>query len=180
MAAALTDIGGHGFVFGLAGLSGSGKTTLAEKLIAALVSRGYRVASIKHAHHAFDPDTPGKDSWRHRKAGASQILVSSALRRVRFTETPEGDEAGLETLLAELAPADFVLVEGFKSVDFPKIEIWRQETGHDFLYPQHPGIKALASDTPLGDVSLGDCPLPVFDLNDTDAIADAVIKRLEK
>ena len=85
------EAGKHGFVFGLAGFSGSGKTTLAEKLISALCQRGFSVASIKHAHHAFDADTPGKDSWRHRKAGATQMIVSSSLRRVKFTETPDGD-----------------------------------------------------------------------------------------
>jgi len=164
----------HGMVFGLAGYSGSGKTTLAEKLIQVLTERGYTLASIKHAHHAFDPDTPGKDSWRHRKAGASQMLISSALRRVHFTETPDRKEADLDTLLGELQPADMVLVEGFKDIDFPKIEIWRKATGNPFLYPERPGIKAVASDIPLPD-----CPLPVLDLNDAGAIADAIIKGLD-
>lgn len=163
----------HGFVFGLAGYSGSGKTTLAEQLISILVSRGHRVASIKHAHHAFDPDTPGKDSWRHRKAGASQMLVSSALRRVKFTETPDRNEADLPALLAELDPADFVLVEGFKAVDFPKIEIWREQTGQPFIHPEFPGVKMIASDVPLAD-----CPLPRLDINDPEAIATAVENRL--
>ena len=129
----MIDQSRHGFVFGLAGYSGAGKTSLAEKIISALVARGHNVASIKHAHHHFDPDTPGKDSWRHRKAGASQMLISSALRRVKFTETPDKNEAGLPALLEELSPADFVLVEGFKKIDFPKIEIWRQETGRPFF-----------------------------------------------
>lgn len=167
------DTARHGFVFGLAGLSGSGKTTLAEKLINTLAQRGHSVASIKHAHHAFDPDTPGKDSWRHRKAGASQVIVSSALRRVHFTETPDGPEADLDTLLAELAPVDFVLVEGFKSVDFPKIEIWRADAGTERLHPAFPGIRMVASDAPLPGEDL-----PVLDLNDPDAIADAIINRL--
>jgi molybdopterin-guanine dinucleotide biosynthesis protein B len=162
----------HGTVFGLAGFSGSGKTTLAEKLIRELTKRGFSLASIKHAHHAFDPDTPGKDSWRHRKAGASQMLISSSLRRVHFTETPDGREADLNTLLGELMPADMVLVEGFKDIDFPKIEIWRAATGNPFLYPERPGIFAVAADTPLPD-----CPLPVLDLNVEAAIADAIIRR---
>ena len=169
----MIDHSRHGFVFGLAGYSGAGKTSLAEKIISALVARGHNVASIKHAHHHFDPDTPGKDSWRHRKAGASQMLISSALRRVKFTETPDKNEAGLPALLEELSPADFVLVEGFKKIDFPKIEIWRQETGRPFLYPELPGIRMVASDTPLPD-----CPLPVLDLNDTEAIASAIEGRL--
>ena len=168
------DNGRHGFVFGLAGYSGSGKTTLAERLIAELTARGHRVSSVKHAHHAFDPDTPGKDSWRHRKAGAREMVVSSSVRRVKFTETPDGDEAGLETVLAELAPADFVLVEGYKDANFPKIEVWREETGHPFLHGSRPGIRVVASDTPVPG-----CPLTVLDLNDVAAVADAVEGRLE-
>lgn len=163
------DQGRHGFVFGLAGYSGSGKTTLAEKLISILVERGHNVASIKHAHHAFDPDTPGKDSWRHRKAGASQMLISSALRRVKFTETPDRNEADLPALLAELMPADFVLIEGFKSIPFPKIEIWRQDAGNPFVYPDHPGVVLIATDS-----TITDCPLPQIDLNDPEAIANAI------
>jgi len=162
----------HGTVFGLAGFSGSGKTTLAEKLISILTERGFSVASIKHAHHAFDPDSPGKDSWRHRKAGATQMLISSSRRRVHFTETPDGIEADLNTLLGELRPADMVLVEGFKDIDFPKIEIWRAETGNPFLYPERPGIFAVAADT-----SLPDCRLPVLDLNDAATIADVIIRK---
>jgi len=161
----------HGIVFGLAGFSGSGKTTLAEKLIHILTERGYGVASIKHAHHAFDPDTPGKDSWRHRKAGATQMLISSSLRRVLFIETPDRNEADLNTLLGELMPTDIVIVEGFKDTDFPKIEVWRAETGNSFLYPQRPGIFAIATNTPLPD-----CPIQVLDLNDASSIADRIIK----
>jgi molybdopterin-guanine dinucleotide biosynthesis protein B len=167
------EAGKHGFVFGLAGFSGSGKTTLAEKLISALCQRGFSVASIKHAHHAFDADTPGKDSWRHRKAGATQMIVSSSLRRVKFTETPDGDEADLNTLLGEINPADFVLVEGYKNLDFPKIEIWREEEANPFLHETRPGIRIVASDT-----ALPECPLPVLDLNNIESIADAVEKRL--
>ena len=167
----------HGFVFGLAGYSGAGKTSLAEKLIAVLVSRGHSVASIKHAHHEFDPDTPGKDSWRHRKAGAGQMLISSAKRRVKFTETPDGNEASLPELLHDLDPVDFVLVEGFKSVDFPKIEIWRQslgdKTNQGYLHHTFPGIRVVASDS-----QLEDCSLPVIDLNNPEAIADLIERRL--
>ena len=100
----MIDQSRHGFVFGLAGYSGAGKTSLAEKIISALVARGHNVASIKHAHHHFDPDTPGKDSWRHRKAGASQMLISSALRRVKFTETPDKNEAGCPHFSKSSAP----------------------------------------------------------------------------
>ncbi|MCE2517297.1 MAG: molybdopterin-guanine dinucleotide biosynthesis protein B [Alphaproteobacteria bacterium] len=161
----------HGLVFGLAALSGTGKTTLAEQLIRIFVERGYRTSSIKHAHHEFDPDTPGKDSWRHRKAGTSEMIISSSRRRVKFTETPDQDEADLPTLLAELSPADIVLVEGFKSIDFPKVEIHRAAMGHGFLYPQLAGIRMIATDTPLGD-----CPLPQADLNSPEAVADLILE----
>ena len=163
----------HGFVFGLAGLANSGKTTLAEKLIASLSTKGFRVASIKHAHHGFEADTPDKDSWRHRKAGARETIISSSNRRVKFTELHNEDEASLDTLLSELSVADFVLVEGYKSVDFPKIEIWRSDLDSPFLYETHPGIRMIASDIPLTD-----CPLPRLDLNDTEAITKAVIGKL--
>ena len=161
----------HGLVFGLAALSGTGKTTLAEQLIRIFVRRGYKTSSIKHAHHDFDPDTPGKDSWRHRKAGTAEMIISSSQRRVKFTETPALDEADLPTLLEELTPADIVLVEGFKSVDFPKVEIYRAALGHDPLYPGLAGIRMIATDTPLDD-----CPLPQADLNDPEAVADLILK----
>lgn len=160
----------HGLVIGLAGFSGSGKTTLAEKLIAQLTARGVRIATIKHAHHDFDPDTPGKDSWRHRQAGAKQVLISSRQRRVHFTETPDGNEADLNTLLDELAPADLVLVEGFKNDPIPKIEIRRQGMEHPPLYESRPHIIAVATDHPLAD-----CPLPQLDLNDPLAITDYLL-----
>ena len=163
----------HGFVFGLAGLANSGKTTLAEKLIASLSAKNYRVASIKHAHHGFEADTPDTDSWRHRKAGASETIISSGNRRAKFTELHGEDEASLDTLLSELSVADFVLVEGYKSVDFPKIEIWRSGLDLPFLYETHPGIRMIASD-----IALPDCPLPRLDLNDTEAITKAVIGKL--
>lgn len=160
----------HGLVIGLAGFSGSGKTTLAEKLIAQLTTRGVVVATIKHAHHNFDPDTPGKDSWRHRQAGAQQVLISSSKRRVHFTETPTGDEADLNTLLNELSPADLVLVEGFKNDPIPKIEIFRKGMEHPFLYESRPHIIAVATDH-----DLPDCPLPQLNLNDPVAITDYLL-----
>ena len=112
---------GHRLVIGLAGFSGAGKTTLAEQLIPLLVAKGFNIATIKHAHHNFDADIEGKDSWRHRQAGASQVLVSSKKRRAHFTETADENEASLDTLLAELAPSDIVLVEGFKTTQSPKL-----------------------------------------------------------
>ena len=110
----------HGLVIGLAGWSGSGKTTLAEKLIAGLNARGLDVATLKHAHHAFDADTPGKDSYRHRKAGARQVIVSSQARSVLFTENADLGESSLETLLNKLVPADIVIVEGYKREPIPR------------------------------------------------------------
>ena len=169
----LPHLARHRFVIGLAGYSGSGKTTLAEKLITNITQRGFSLATIKHAHHAFDADVPGKDSWRHRKAGASQVLVSSAMRRIKFTETPNGNEADLNTLLGELLPSDIVLVEGYKTQPIPKIEIFRDQMDHPALYPAMPEIIAVASN-----IAIPDCPVPVLDLNDANAIADFIIARL--
>lgn len=165
----------HGLVFGLAGYSGAGKTTLAEQLIAIFTKRGMNVASIKHAHHNFDPDQPGKDSWRHRQAGSRQMIISSARRRVKFTETPDGDEADLNTLLGEINPADVVLIEGYKSIDFQKVEIYRADLNRPPLFPSHQGIKLIATDT-----DIADCPLPQVDLNDAEAVANAIGFHLEK
>lgn len=170
----LSNIKKHGLVFGLAGLSGTGKTTLAEQLISIFCAKNFHVATIKHAHHEFDPDTPGKDSWRHRKAGAQQMIISSKTRRVKFTETPSGDEADLNTLLGELDPADVVLVEGFKAIDFPKVEIHRQSLGHEFLYKKLPGIKIIATDHFYDDLELEQ-----IDLNNPDAIAERITRGFE-
>lgn len=155
----LTNLGKHGLVFGLAALSGTGKTTLAEKLISIFRDKGLSVATLKHAHHNFDPDTEGKDSWRHRRAGATQMIISSATRRVKFTETPGGDEADLNTLLGELDASDIVLVEGYKTINFPKIEIHRKELGHDFLFTSLPGICLLATDHFYDELSIEQCAL---------------------
>jgi len=160
----------HGAVFGLAGWSGSGKTTLVEKVIAHLVALGYDVATVKHAHHHFEADTPGKDSFRHRQAGARQVLVSSAQRAALFTEHAPDDEPDLPELLAQLAPADLVLVEGFKKYPIEKIEIFRPSVGKPRLYPDDDLVMAVASDEVLDD-----CPLPVFDLSDIGAIAEFII-----
>ena len=165
----LSNIAKHGLVFGLAGLSGAGKTTLAEQIIASIVQRGKSIASIKHAHHQFDPDQPGKDSWRHRKAGASEMIISSANRRVHFTETPDGNEGDLNTLLGELSPHDVVLIEGFKQIDFPKVEIYRASLGNPPLYLSRPGIRLVATDEPISD-----CPHPQVDLNNAEAVVDAI------
>ena len=160
----------HGAVFGLAGWSGSGKTTLVEQVVSHLVGLGYDVATVKHAHHHFDADIPGKDSFRHRQAGARQVLVSSAQRSALFSEHAASDEPDLRQLLQQLAPADLVLVEGFKKYPIEKIEIFRPSVGKPRLYPDDDLVMAVASDE-----ALDDCPLPVFDLSDIAAIADFII-----
>ena len=160
----------HGAVFGLAGWSGSGKTTLVEQVVSHLVGLGYDVATVKHAHHHFDADIPGKDSFRHRQAGARQVLVSSAQRSALFSEHASSDEPDLSQLLQLLAPADLVLVEGFKRYPIEKIEIFRPSVGKPRLYPEDDLVMAVASDE-----ALDDCPLPVFDLSDIAVIADFII-----
>src|SRR3954468_4599249 len=134
-------------VFGFAAYSGSGKTTLIEKLIPLLVGRGLRVSVVKHAHHGFDVDQPGKDSHRHRLAGASEVLVSSDTRWALMHELRGEPEARLPTLLERLSPCDLVLVEGFKTQAIPKLEIHRQAAGTPLLFPDDPYIVALATDT---------------------------------
>jgi molybdopterin-guanine dinucleotide biosynthesis protein B len=160
----------HGAIFGLAGWSGSGKTTLVEQVVSHLVGLGYDVATVKHAHHHFDADIPGKDSFMHRQAGARQVLVSSAQRSALFSEHASSDEPDLPHLLQQLAPADLVLVEGFKKYPIEKIEIFRPSVGKPRLYPDDDLVMAVASDE-----ALDDCPLPVCDLSDIAAIADFII-----
>ena len=160
----------HGAIFGLAGWSGSGKTTLVEQVVSHLVRLGYDVATVKHAHHHFDADIPGKDSFRHRQAGARQVLVSSVQRSALFSEHPVGAEPDLPQLLQCLAPADLVLVEGFKKYPIEKIEIFRPSVGKSLLYPEDDLVMAVASDEVLDD-----CPLPVFHLSDIATIADFII-----
>ncbi len=123
-------------VLGLVGWSGSGKTTLIIKLIPELNRRGLKVATLKHAHHNFDVDKPGKDSYEHRKAGASEVIVSSALRWAQMHEVGDGREATLAELLQRLSPCDLVLVEGFKTDRHPKLEVFRKETQKTPLYPR--------------------------------------------
>jgi molybdopterin-guanine dinucleotide biosynthesis protein B len=161
-------------VIGLAGWSGAGKTTLVAKLIPLLAARGLAVSTLKHAHHDFDIDQPGKDSFRHREAGAREVMVASAKRWALMHELRDEAEPDLETLLARLAPVDLVLVEGFKRGRLPKIEVHRVGNGKPFLFPNDPGIVALASDAPP---PFG--PLPRLHLDDVAAIADLVVARAE-
>jgi molybdopterin-guanine dinucleotide biosynthesis adapter protein len=156
-------------VLGLVGWSGSGKTTLIIKLIPELNRRGLKVATLKHAHHNFDVDKPGKDSYEHRKAGASEVIVSSAVRWAQMHEVGDGREATLAELLQRLSPCDLVLVEGFKTDRHPKLEVFRKENQKTPLYPQDDRIVAVASDQSLSDASV-----PVVDLNNVAAVADLV------
>ncbi len=136
-------------VIGFAGFSGSGKTTLVEQLVRALRARGLRVSVIKHAHHRFDVDQVGKDSWRHREAGAFEVLVASNRRLVLQRQYEQEAEPKVHHLLAEIYDGvDWVLVEGFKHSDLSKIEVWRPESGAEPLYPEDPFIKAIATNVP--------------------------------
>jgi len=134
-------------VFGFAGWSGSGKTTLIEKLIPRFAGAGLRVSLIKHAHHTFDVDQPGKDSYRHRHAGAAEVLVTSSRRWVLMHELRGAAEPSFDAQLARLSPCDLVIVEGFKHAAIPKLEVWRRVTGEPLLHPNDPHIVAVASDT---------------------------------
>ena len=160
-------------VFGFAGWSGSGKTTLIEQLIPRFVKRGLRVSLIKHAHHTFDVDQPGKDSYRHRHAGASEVLVTSSRRWVLMHELRGSAEPSFEEQVKRLSPCDLLLVEGFKHAPIPKLEVWRAETGEAMLHPNDPHIVAVASDAEV------ETKLPLLDLNDADAISQFILKKLE-
>jgi len=156
-------------VIGLAGSSGSGKTTLISKVLPRLIGRGLRVSTLKHAHHGFDLDKPGKDSFVHRAAGATEVIISSAKRWAILHELREEEEWDLGALLAKMSPVDLVLVEGFKRDAFPKVEIHRAENGKPLLHPDDPHIVAVAADT-----ALPQAKVPVIDLNDIDVVADAL------
>jgi molybdopterin-guanine dinucleotide biosynthesis protein B len=156
-------------IIGLAGWSGAGKTTLLTRVIPLLVARGVRLSTLKHAHHAFDLDQPGKDSHAHRSAGASQVLISSARRWALMTELRGAPEPTLRELLAQLQPVDLVIVEGFKRENHPKLEVHRAANEKPWLYPGDPMIRAVASDVPPPDGAP-----EALHLDDVEAIADAL------
>lgn len=159
--------------FGIVGWKNSGKTGLMERLVAEFSARGLRVSTIKHAHHAFDVDQPGKDSYRHRTAGAQEVLVSGGKRFALMHELRGADEPTLDDLLARLAPVDLVLVEGFKRDKHPKVEAHRAETGHPLIALNDPAVRAVASDS---GVTVGG--RAAFDLDDSPAIADFIAREL--
>ena len=159
-------------VIGLAGWSGAGKTTLVVKLIPALRARGVSVSTLKHAHHQFDVDKPGKDSFSHREAGAREVLIASANRWALMHELRGAPEPDLAALLGHLAPVDLVLVEGFKRDGHAKLEVHRVGNGKPFLFPDDPNVVALASDAPPPFIAI-----PQVHLDDVEAIADLVLAR---
>jgi molybdopterin-guanine dinucleotide biosynthesis adapter protein len=161
-------------IFGFAGWSGSGKTTLVEQLIPRLNSRGLRVSLVKHAHHDFDVDVPGKDSFRHRHAGCQEVLVSSANRWALMHELRGAAELTLAEALAQLSPCDLVLIEGYKRLPMPKLEIHRSTLGKPLLHPSDPSIVALATDSPAAAAGRS---LPVFALDAYDVLATFVEER---
>lgn len=159
-------------VFGFAGWSGSGKTTLIEALVPKLTARGLRVSLVKHAHHGFDVDQPGKDSWRHRMAGCTEVLVTSAARFALVHELRGAPELSLSEALDRLSPCDLALVEGWKRAEIPKLEVWRPSVGKAMLFHADRWVRAVATDVP-GSVSGS---LPTFDLRDVGAIATFVVE----
>jgi molybdopterin-guanine dinucleotide biosynthesis adapter protein len=159
-------------IFGFAGWSGSGKTTLIEKLIPLFVERKFKVSLIKHAHHTFEVDQPGKDSYRHRQAGCTEVLVSSSRRWALVHELHGAGEPGLEELIMSIAPCDLLLVEGFKRQKLPKLEVYRASTGESLLHPQDPDIVGIATDSKL------ETALPQFALDDARNIAGFVLRHV--
>ena len=163
--------GGRMRIIGLAGWSGSGKTTLLTRVIPCLVGRGLKVSTVKHAHHNFDLDKPGKDSHAHRMAGATEVLVGSSSRWAVVHELRQESEPTLATLLAKASPVDLVLIEGYKRERHPKLEVHRAAIGKPLLHPDDSAIVAIASDVPLPQARV-----PRVDLDDIEAIADILLR----
>ena len=159
-------------LLGIAGYSGSGKTTLIERVIPILVREGLRVSLIKHAHHEFDIDHPGKDSYRHRQAGCTEVLVSSSNRWAVIHELRGASEPSLQDQAKHLSPCDVVIVEGYKYANIPKVEVHRKSAGAPLLHPTDPMVIAVATDEPLA------TSLPQFRIDDAEGVALLVIKHL--
>jgi molybdopterin-guanine dinucleotide biosynthesis protein B len=158
-------------VYGVIGWKNSGKTSLMERLVAEITGRGFSVSTVKHVHHAVDLDHPGKDTFRHRLAGAREVVLASADRFALMVEH-RGPEPELPAILARLAPVDLVLVEGYKRDSHPKLEVWRAETGQSLIQSGDPLVRAVASDAALS------LPVPVLDLNDTSVVADFILREV--
>lgn len=156
-------------IYGVCGWKNSGKTGLMERLVAEIAGRGFSVSTVKHAHHAAEVDQPGTDSWRHRAAGAFQVVLASPVRVAVMEELRGAPEPGLADLLARLEPCDLILIEGYKRESHPKIEAHRVATGHSLIAPGEASVRAVASDEPLV------LDRPVFDLDDTARIADFIL-----
>lgn len=159
-------------IYGVTGWKNNGKTGLMERLVAEFCARGLSVSTLKHAHHETDVDQPGTDSFRHRSAGASEVVLASPRRIAIMQELRGAEEPSLTELLARMRPVDLILIEGFKRENHPKIEAHRAETGRALIAPNDPAIRAVASDVPL------DLDRPVFDLDDTQKIADFIAGEL--
>ena len=162
-------------IIGLAGWSGAGKTTLLARIIPRLVARGYTVSTVKHAHHDFDVDTPGKDSHVHRMAGATEVLVGSSRRWALMHELRDRPEPSIYDLLSRLSPVDLVLIEGFKAAHHARIEVYRRNVGKPPLHPDSPEITAIVSDTPFPDAGR-----PVVHIDDIEGVVDLVLARAER
>lgn len=156
-------------VYGVIGWKNSGKTSLMERLVAEITRRGFTVSTVKHVHHDVDLDQPGKDSHRHRAAGASEVVLASAHRFALMREH-RGTEPDLAEVLSRMAPVDLILVEGYKRDAHAKIEVFRREAGHELIQPGDPLVRAVATD-----MALDVLPVPVLDLNDTNQIADFIL-----
>ncbi|MBO6852159.1 MAG: molybdopterin-guanine dinucleotide biosynthesis protein B [Marivivens sp.] len=157
-------------VYGVTGWKNTGKTGLVERLVTEISARGFSVSTLKHAHHATEIDQPGRDSYRHREAGAQEVLVASPNRWALMHELRGTDEPPMEELLAKMSPVDLVIIEGYKRGPHPKVETHRTQAGRDLLAPENPTIRAVASDSAHDGLSV-----PVFDLDDTSAIADFIL-----
>ena len=156
-------------IYGVVGWKNAGKTTLMERLVAEIAGRGLSVSTIKHAHHVFDVDRPGKDSWRHRAAGAREVLVASGARWALMHELREAPEPSLEELLTHMSPVDLVLIEGYKRDRHRKVEAWREETGAPLIAAEDDTVRAVATNAK---VEIG---LPVLPLDDAKAVADFIL-----